>query len=174
MLLDAMKATSLAVAILSAGAVTARADAFTPFFLANVKAEGRSQFMTGVRGACGPQSHIAVGAVGADLTHNHVRFPCDAAIITTYDRKSIHTMVTFAEKAITRGVISFAGTMNLKSNILTVQRVYFAPGRPTYVDDGACKFFFSGRHMNGIFCGGKIDADGKRTVASIVFNAAPG
>jgi hypothetical protein len=28
--------------------------------------------------------------------------------------------------------------------------------------------------MAGIFCGGKIDADGVRTVANIVFNPEPG
>jgi len=57
---------------------------------------------------------------------------------------------------------------------MSVDKVYFEAGKPTYIDDGACKVFFKGRHMTGIFCGGKIDADGQRTVASIVFDADPG
>jgi hypothetical protein len=44
-----------------------------------------------------------------------------------------------------------------------------SPGKPTYVDEGACKLFFSVKDMSGIYCGGKIDADGQRTVVSIAF-----
>ncbi len=150
------------------------ADAFTPALIANVKAEGKSQFMTGVRGACDVKSHIAVGPVCTDLTAHQTPFVCDAVVIAEFDPRNVHTMITFAEKASTKNTISFAGTMSLKENIMQVSKVYFEPGKPTYVDEGACKVFFSGRHMEGIFCGGKIDADGQRTVANISFKAEPG
>jgi hypothetical protein len=109
--------------------------------------------MTGIRGSCSDKSHIAVGAVGTDLTNHQTRFVCDAAVIAEFDPQNVHTMITFAEKASTKSTISFAGTMNLKENIMQVSKVYFEPGKPTYVDDGACKIFFTGRHMTGIFCG---------------------
>jgi hypothetical protein len=160
--------------LLIIGAGAAFADAFTPSLLANVQAEGKSQFMTGVRGSCGDKSHIAVGPVGSDLTKHHTPFVCDAAVIAEFDPQHAHVMITFAEKASTKSTISFAGTMDVKENVMQVLKVYFEPGKPTYVDDGACKFFFTGRHINGIFCGGKIDVDGERTVASVSFNADPG
>ena len=130
--------------------------------------------MTGVRGSCDPKSHIANGSVGTDLTNHQIPFACDAAVFIVFDNQNRHTMITFAKKATTKGVLSFSGMMDLKSNILDVQKVYFEPGKPTYIDEGTCKLFFSGRNMTGIFCGGKIDADGQRTVASIIFDADPG
>ena len=57
------KASVLFVAS-SLSVVAAVADAFEPFYIANVKAEGESQFMTGVRGSCSAKSHIAMGAIG--------------------------------------------------------------------------------------------------------------
>lgn len=172
-----MSATGFGVIMLTTlcgGASPAHADAFTPALMANVQAEGQSQFMTGVRGSCSAKSHIATGAVGTDITNNQIPFICDAAVFITFDKQNIHTMITFAEKATTKGVIAFSGLMDAKTNMLLVQKVYFEPGKPTYVDEGACKLFFSGKHMTGIYCGGKIDADGQRTVASIVFDAEPG
>ena len=130
--------------------------------------------MSSVRGSCSNKSHIAKGAVGTDITRNQVVFNCDAAVFVTFDQRNVHTMITFAQKATTTGVISFAGLMDARTNTMSVSKVYFDAGKPTYVDDGACKLFFSGRHMTGIFCGGKIDADGERTVVSIVFDADPG
>ena len=82
-------------------------------------------------------------------------------------------MVTFVKRPTTKGVISFAGQMDAKENILTVQKVYLEPGKPTYFDDAACTIFFSGKHMTGIDCIGKYDADGQRTVASIGYYAEP-
>jgi hypothetical protein len=164
----------LLLATLGVGIQAAHADAFTLAFMANVQAEGKSQFMTGVRGSCNKKSHIAKGPVGADITRNQVAFSCDAAIFVAFDQRNVHTLITFAEKATTRSVISFSGLMDDRTNTMSVSKVYFEPGKPTYVDDGACKVFFAGRHMTGIFCGGKIDADGERTVASIVFDADPG
>jgi hypothetical protein len=170
-----MKMRALAfVAALCVGSPIVHADAFTPAFMANVQAEGQSQFMTGVRGSCSDKSHIATGRVGTDITNNHTPFNCDAVVIATFDKQNIHTMITFAAKATTKGVIAFSGFMNAKTNMMTVQKVYFEPGKPTYIDEGACKLFFSGKHISGIFCGGKIDADGQRTVASIVFDPEPG
>jgi hypothetical protein len=165
---------SVLIAALFASTSIVHADAFTPAFMADVQAEGHSQFMTGVRGSCSDKSHIASGRVGTDITNNHRPFNCDAVVIVTFDKQNVHTMITFAEKATTKGVIAFAGLMDAKNNMLFVQKVYFEPGKPTYVDEGACKLFFSGKHMSGIYCGGKIDADGQRTVASIVFDAEPG
>lgn len=173
-MLPKLPAKIILLTIVTMSAVTALADAFEPFYIANVEAEGQSQIMHGIRGSCDDKSHIAVGAVGTDLTSHQTPFVCDAALLTMFDKQNIHLMITFAQKATTKGVISFAGTMELKDNILEVRKVYFEPGKPTYVDDGACKFFFSGRHMTGIFCGGKIDADGQRTVAGISYKVDPG
>lgn len=165
---------SLLLTGLSVASLVAHADAFTPAYIANVKAEGQSQFMTGVRGSCSEASHIAAGPVGSDLTEHQTSFVCDAAIFTTFDKRNVHTMVTFAKKSATGEIISFAGLMDAKTNTMDVQKVYFEPGKATYVDVGACKVFFSHSHISGVFCGGKIDADGQRTVASIAFKADPG
>lgn len=166
--------SALAVAFICIGGTSAFADAFTGALIANVKAEGESQLMTGVRGTCDEKSHIAVGPVGADLAQHRRPFRCDAAVIVFFDNQNHHVMINFAEKSATNQIIAFSGIMDAAGEAMTVQRTYFEPGKPTYLDDAACKFFFSKRHMTGIFCGGKIDADGQRTVASIVFNASPG
>jgi hypothetical protein len=164
----------LLIAAVLVSPIIAWAQAFIPFYIANVKAEGESRSMNGIRGSCAAESHIAVGPVGTDLSSHQTPFVCDAALLTLFDNQNIHSMITFAQKATTKGVISFAGTMHEKVNILDVQKVYFEPGKPTYIDDGACKFFFSGRHMTSVYCVGKIDADGQRTVASIVYNVDRG
>ena len=121
---DAEKVFSNAITKISAlfvasslSMVAAVADAFEPFYIANVKAEGESQFMTGVRGSCSAESHIAMGAIGTDLTHHQTPFSCDAAIVTFFDRRNKHVMVTFAERATTKGVISFAGQKWMKKII---------------------------------------------------------
>jgi hypothetical protein len=174
MLASTFEKACLLTALLIVGVGAALADAFTPSLIANVQAEGKSLFMTGVRGSCGDKSHTAVGAVGGDLTKQQTPFVCDAAIIAEFDPQHVHIMITFAEKASTKSTISFAGMMNVKENVIQVSKVYFEPGKPTYIDVGVCKMFFTGRHMSGIFCGGKIDADGQRTVANISFDAEPG
>ena len=157
----------LLLGMTSMSPVAAFAQAFLPFYIANVKAEGEFKAMHSIRGSCAKDSHTAVGPIGADLTQNHTPFVCDAAILTVFDEQNIHSMITFAEKATTKGVISLAGNMDAKENILEVRKVYLEPGKPTYFEDAACKFFFSGRHMSGIACIGKYDADGQRTVLSI-------
>lgn len=162
------------VALLCVAGTAAHSDAFTPALLANVQAEGQSQFMTGVRGSCTAASHIARGPVGANLTNHQTPFVCDAAVLAFFDKQNQHVLVNFAEKATTTGVLAFSGIMEPDGIMLNVSKVYFEPGKPTYVDVGVCKFFFSGRHMKGIFCGGKIDADGQRTVATIAFEADRG
>ena len=130
--------------------------------------------MTGVRGACGPKSHLARGPVGTDLTHSQTPFFCDAVVLNFFDAQNRHVMVNFAKKDATREILAFSGIMESDGALMNVQKVYFEPGKPTYVDVGACKLFFAKRHMMGIFCGGKIDADGQRTVANITFDAEPG
>jgi len=112
------------LAALSISGVAALADAFEPFYIANVKAEGTPQLITAIRGSCSNKSHIAVGAIGSDLTQHQIPFACEA-ILTTFDKQSIHSMVTFVEKATTKGVISFSGQMDIKENMLKVRKIYF-------------------------------------------------
>jgi poly-D-alanine transfer protein DltD len=55
-----MKMPTLAfVAALFVGSSIVHADAFTPAFMANVQAEGQSQFMTGVRGSFSARSQAS-------------------------------------------------------------------------------------------------------------------
>ena len=44
----------------------------------------------------------------------------------------------------------------------------------TPVSEGVCKFFLEEQHMKGIGCVIKVDEGGRRTVAAVDFDAAPG
>jgi hypothetical protein len=167
--------TFLLAAALSAVTSIAHADAFTPALLANAQAEGQSQLMTGIRGSCYVTSHIAVGPVGTDVSRQQTPFACDTAVIVVFDQQNRHVEFNFAKKAATKKIIAFAGTMiPYSNNMFLIQTVYFEPGKATKIDEGVCRVFFAGRHISAIDCGTKIDADGQRTVASIIFDAEPG
>jgi len=127
-----------------------------------------------VRGACDASSHMAEGPWPSDLTKRESRFLCDDAVITFWT-PGRHVMVTFnAMKSRHAPQLAFAGEMDRDGIMMDVDNVYLQPGVPTRFDDANCKFFFKNRHMTGIFCGGRVDENGRRTVAVVVFNAAPG
>ena len=143
--------------------------------LKNIEAEGGSYLPVTVWGECDPKSHTSKGPIGQDISGNAVPFSCDVAVLAFYDKANKHVMVNFAQTGLTTGMLAFDGFANSKTqNVFDIDKVYLDPGVATYFDAAICKFFFSGKHMTGIFCGGKRDADGERTFTSIVFNAKPG
>ncbi|MBV8505512.1 MAG: hypothetical protein JOZ11_06865 [Alphaproteobacteria bacterium] len=126
-------------------------------------------------GICAPASHTAEGRIGDDLTNRQSRFYCDAAVITFFDPVSRHLMVQFAQKASHHSeILGFAGFLDRDGIMMRLEHVYFSAGHPITVSDGACKFFFTRGRMTGIFCGAYVDETGRRTVASVGFNPAPG
>jgi len=46
-----------------------------------------------VKDECEPESHIAEGAIGEDLTKRQSRFFCDSAIITSFSYNPKHAMI---------------------------------------------------------------------------------
>jgi hypothetical protein len=126
---------------------------------------------TFVKGQCAPESHIAEGAIGEDLTKRQSRFFCDAAVVTYFSDNPKHVMIQFTESKSTHArQIGYAGMMN-DAEIMNVDKVYLESGRPSMVVDGYCKFFFKEKTISGISCGAKIDEDGRRTVPIVGFNA---
>lgn len=128
-----------------------------------------------LKGSCDASSHTSEGALGADLTKLQSRFLCDSAVVAFLDDHNSHIMIQFSEKEANHSpILGFAGQMESDGIIMQVANVYLEPGKATPVSDGACKFFFKDRHMDGITCGIKADEGGQRTVAIVVFNAASG
>lgn len=126
-----------------------------------------------LKGQCGPESHVAEGAIGEDLTKHQSRFFCDAAVITFFSDKPKHVMVQFADsKSNHARQIGYAGTMD-DAEILVVSSVYLETGRATPVVEGYCKFFFKAKDISGISCGAKIDEGDRRTVPVVSFDADP-
>jgi hypothetical protein len=84
-------------------------------------------------------------------------------------------MIQFSEKKAHHApILGFAGQVENDGIMMPVDHVYLEPGKATPASDGVCKFFFEDRHMKSIVCGMKADEGGRRTVAVVVFNAAPG
>lgn len=125
--------------------------------------------MTILKGSCSEKSHIAEGKLGTDLTRNQARFFCDSVVIMPINGNPRHVLLTFAEsQSHTRPQLGFAGVMEDRQ-MVDVQRVYLTSGKATPVDEGACKFFYKGSRITGVFCGGKIDQGDRRTVPIVAF-----
>jgi hypothetical protein len=155
-LISALAAVASAITALTATLVTA--------------AEGD---LTIVKGQCAPESHIAEGAIGEDLTKRHSRFFCDSAVLTFFSDDPKHVMVQFADsKSHHARQIGYAGMMD-DEVMMNVRNVYLETGRPTPVAEGYCKFFFKEKNISGIACGAKVDEAGRRTVPVVSFNADP-
>lgn len=126
-----------------------------------------------VKGQCTPESHIAEGAIGEDLTKRQSRFFCDAAVVTYFSDNPKHVMIQFAESKSTHArQIGYAGMMD-DVQIVNVGKVYLESGKPSTVVEGYCKFFFKEKNISGIACGAKIDEAGRRTVPVVSFKADP-
>jgi hypothetical protein len=52
--------------------------------------------LTVVKGQCTPESHIAEGAIGEDLTKRQSRFFCDSAVVSVFSDNPKHVMIQFA------------------------------------------------------------------------------
>lgn len=128
-----------------------------------------------IKGQCGPESHIAEGPIGQDLTKLQSRFFCDAAVVTVFSDDPKHVMIQFADsKSHHARQIGYAGVME-DEQILNVHGVYLEPGRSTPVVEGYCKLFFEAKGfektISSIACGAKIDEADRRTVPVITFKA---
>lgn len=127
-----------------------------------------------VKGICSKESHIAEGAMGSDLTKRRSRFFCDSAVMEFFDHRNQHIMVQFAKSKSDIGTqIGFAGIMQNNGRIMLVSHVYLGTRRID-VTQGECKFIFQNEHMHDIVCGAPMDKNNRRTVAVVVFKAAPG
>jgi hypothetical protein len=128
---------------------------------------------TTVKGQCAPESHIAEGAIGEDLTKRQSRFFCDAVVITLFSDNSKHIMIQFAEsKSSHLRQIGYAGMME-GTEIMNVSSVYLESGQASPVSEGYSKFFFKEKIISGISCGATVDEAGRRTVPVVGFNADP-
>lgn len=124
-----------------------------------------------VRGQCAPESHIAEGAIGEDLSKRQSRFFCDSAVVTLFSDNARHVLINFAEsKSVHARQIGYAGMME-DQEILDVRSVYLEGDSATPVTDGACKFFFKDMSITSITCGAAVDKAGRRTVPVVSFNA---
>ena len=127
-----------------------------------------------VKGNCEATSHIAEGKLGDDLTKRRSQFYCDSAVISYFDSEYNHVMVQFSDsQSVTNQLLGYAGYMDEKKEILTVEKVYIA-NKPYKATDVACKFFFKNKHMSNIVCGGAIDIGDRRTVPVVIFTLKPG
>jgi len=128
-----------------------------------------------LNGTCNASSYTSEGPVGADLTKRQSQFFCDSAVIAFYDNHYAHVMIQFSEKKANHSqTLGFAGQMENDKITMPVNHVYLEPGKPTPVSEGVCKFFLEDQHMKGIRCVIKVDDSGRRTVAAVDFDAAPG
>jgi len=128
-----------------------------------------------LNGTCNASSHTSEGPLGADLTKRQSQFFCDSAVIAFYDNHHSHVMIQFSEKKANHAqTLGFAGQVENDGITMPVNHVYLEPGKPTPVSDGVCKFFLEDQHMKNIVCVMKADEGGRRTVAAVEFNAAPG
>ena len=129
--------------------------------------------LTILKGRCAPESHIAEGAIGEDLTKRRSSFFCDSVVISVFSDNPKHVMIQFADsKSNHARQIGYAGMMD-NGEIMNVYNVYLEPGEPIPVADGACKFFFMKQDISGIACGAKIDQLGRRIVPIVTFDAGP-
>jgi hypothetical protein len=125
-----------------------------------------------LKGKCTPESHIAEGTIGEDLTKLESRFFCDSAVITFLGDAPNHVLIQFADSRSLHGrQIGFAGTRD-DEQIIIVHSVYLETGRPTAVVEGACKFFRKGKDISALFCAAKIDEGVRRTVPLVAFDVA--
>lgn len=128
-----------------------------------------------VRGHCIAQSHVAEGELGTDLTKRQSRVFCDTAVIVFFAQQPGHVLLEFSERrSNSTAPIGFGGELEKDGINMTVRTLHLPAVAATPVDDGACKYFFKGRRLDGIGCVGVVDRDGRRTVADIAFNADPG
>ena len=160
--MQALKAINIATVVASLFAFPQRGQATDP---GNIHI---------VRGSCNADSHTAEGPIDTDLSGRRSRFFCDTAVVSMFSDYKGHVMVQFAQKASHHGpLLGFAGRLDDDGQMMTLQHVYLTPSVATTVSEGYCKFFFKNRHMEGIFCGMKVDETGQRTTAIIGFDAAP-
>jgi hypothetical protein len=125
---------------------------------------------TGLKGKCAPESHVAEGAIGEDLTKHQSPYSCDMAIVTSFSDDPRHVMVQFVESGSTLGhILGYAGMMD-NAEIMTVSKAYL-DGKPSPVAGGFCKFFFEEKRISSIACGAAIDKSGRRTVSAVAFEA---
>jgi hypothetical protein len=133
-----------------------------------------------VNGTCDSTSHTAEGPLGSDLTKRQSRFYCNSATIAFFDDYPGHVMIQFVQNESHHSpTLGFAGRIESRQpgddgTMIQVNSVYLTPGEATTVSDGSCELFFKDQQLSGIFCGMKVDETGRRTVAIVVFNVAPG
>lgn len=133
-----------------------------------------------VNGTCDSKSNTAEGPLGSDLTKQQSRFYCDSAVFTFFDDYPGHVLIDFSQKVSQHSpILGFAGRIEARQpgdagTMMQVKSVYLRTGEATTVSDGWCKLFFKDQQLSGIGCGMKVDETGRRTVAVVVFNVAPG
>jgi hypothetical protein len=128
---------------------------------------GRDQQLDG---QCSSDTRVGIAAAGSD-DFERTPFECNSAIVSYHeDRGSL--MLQFAKKQSNDGsILGFAGTLDGRE-MLQVERVYLPGGAsPRTPNDGYCKLFWNGRLLSSIACGAQIDADGKRIVPVVSFEA---
>lgn len=144
---------------------------------ANAPTAGTYDHQQFLNGTCNASSHTSEGPLGADLTKQQSQFFCDTAGIIFFDDHHSHIMINFVEKQANHApALGFAGYMDDDGITMPVDHVYLEPGTATPVSEGVCKFFLEDkdRHMKSIVCVIKADEGGRRTVAAVEFDAAPG
>jgi hypothetical protein len=128
-----------------------------------------------VEGACQAQSATAEGGAIDDLRQNKSPFSCDSAVITFFDKENRHILIQFAQKGSDQQrIVGYAGMMENDGQTLDVDHIYLEPGKPLTATDSACKLFFTQPRLTDIVCGGQIVEGARRTVATVIFKAAPG
>lgn len=128
-----------------------------------------------LKGSCDATSHTAEGPLNSDLTKRESKFYCDSAIISFFSDSESHIMIQFSQKESRHSpILGFSGRVDAAGITMQVDNVYLTPGEPTTVSEGVCQLYFKNRHMVNIMCGMKVDETGRRTVAVVLFNAAPG
>jgi hypothetical protein len=125
-----------------------------------------------VKGACGPESYIADGAIGDDLTERRSRFFCNMVDATVFsDTNNHHVMLSFVEsKSNHAPQLAFGGW--LEDNTLTVNRVYLdTNGKPTPALDGSRCLIALGKRgqVTEISCAASADEKGRRIEAVVAF-----
>jgi hypothetical protein len=134
-----------------------------------------------VNGTCSSSSNTAEGPLSSDLTKRQSQFFCDSALITFFDDYPGHVLIDFSQKeSHDSPVLGFAGQIETRQpgdvgTMMQVNTVYLGPReKATTVSEGSCELFFANQQLSGIGCGMKVDETGRRTVAIVVFNVAPG
>jgi hypothetical protein len=90
------------------------------FFLAaalvavGATAQAQPSDMRSVDGTCGPNSHVAEGKIGEDLTKRQSRFFCDVAAFTRFADNPNHVMIQFTERRSHHvSILGFGGLLTL-------------------------------------------------------------